>query len=235
MNMRLFLLSIGLVLGFVASAWGAGCGAAAAQGELCTFESDAGKYFPDEVKKFGQGSAARICTRAGKRTVALFASPVKANDLGVCFFWTRDMNAPVQSNGFPKRTLLMMPGKAPCPRQDDAAYISNDGVPDGVFAELVSRWDAGHFTFPEMKDQGGKKIDFAKIYRTTEGEKRFVLGGVQYESYMPDVYGASSNGSGAFTFIVSDTREPSSSYLFHADWQHGDLRITDVEYLISGC
>ena len=121
--MRLFLLSIGLLASVVANAW-AGC-TTASRGVHCGYESDAAKYYPDEAKKFGNGSAAYICTRDGVQTTGEFATPVTAGEAGVCYFWIRDMNAKLPENESPKHYLKMRVASGACPAQDDAGYIDN--------------------------------------------------------------------------------------------------------------
>src|ERR1700728_309279 len=97
--MRLILLSLCLLAGIMANAW-AGC-ATASRGMHCRYESDAAKYYPDEAKKFGAGSAAYICMRDGVRTSGNFATPVAAGEAGVWFFRIRKMAVKVPEKEFP--------------------------------------------------------------------------------------------------------------------------------------
>ncbi|HEX4860313.1 MAG TPA: hypothetical protein VFV07_03690 [Rhizomicrobium sp.] len=239
--MRVFLCSIALVLGFMATAW-AGC-TTAGRGVHCGYDLDAAKYYPDEAKKFGAGSAAYICTRDGARTAGVFATPVAAGEAGVCYFWVRNMDAKVPENEFPKRYLKMHVASGACPAQDDFGYIDDDNVPDGVFAALVTRWNTTGllpgkgFAFPPLTAEQRKsgQVDFDAMLRTSEGRKRFKLVAVYADEFAPDTLFPSAKRAAGIDLIVTDSLKPAETYYFVVDWSDGDFRIVAVNYMISGC
>lgn len=239
--MRLFLLSIGLLAGVMANAW-AGC-ATASHGVHCGYEPNAAKYYPDEAKKFGAGSAAYVCTRDGAQTVGEFATPVVAGEAGVCYFWIRDMTAKVPQSEFPKRYLKMRVAKGACPAQDDPDYIDNTDVPDGIFAAVVTHWNAAGsspgngFAFPPLTAEQRKSgdVDFSAILRTPEGRKRFKLAAVYLDEFAPDTAFESSKRAAAVDLVVTDSVDKSQDYYLGVDWSNGDFRIVTVNYLIFGC
>jgi hypothetical protein len=239
--MRLFLLSIGLLVGVVANAW-AGC-ATASRGLHCGYESNAAKYYSDEAKKFGAGSAAYVCMRDGVQTVGEFATPVASGEAGVCYFWIRDMTAKVPADEFPKRYLKMRVANGTCPGQDDPGYIDNRDVPDGIFAALVTRWNAtglspeDGFAFPPLTAEVRKsgQVDFNAVLATHEGRKRFKLVAVYPDEFAPDAVFRSTARAGVTDLVVTDSMEPSERYYFGVDWSKGVFRIVAVNYLIFGC
>ena len=218
--MRVFLCSIALVLGFVATAW-AGC-ATAGRGVHCGYEFDAAKYYPDEAGKFGRGSAAYICTRDGARTAGEFATPVATGEAGVCYFWIRDMEAKLPGNKSPKRYLKMSVADGACPAQDDPGYIDNFDVPDGIFATLVTRWNAtglspaGGFAFPPLTDEQRKAghADFGAMLKTPEGRKRLKLAAVYSDEFGPDSVFPWTKRAAATDLVVTDSLEPAERYYF---------------------
>ena len=239
--MRLILLSLCLLAGVMANAW-AGC-ATASRGMHCGYDFNAAKYYSDETKKFGAGSAAYICMRDGVQTSGNFATPVAAGDAGVCYFRLRNMDAKVPENEFPKRYLKMRVATGACPAQDDPGYLDNDDVPDGVFSALVTRWNAtglspgGGFAFPPLTIEQRKsgQVDFNAMLATPEGRKRFKLAAVYADDFGPDSVFPWTKRASAIDLVVTDSTEPAETYYFVADWSKGDFRIVAVNYLISGC
>jgi hypothetical protein len=233
--MRLLLLSIGLLASVMASAW-AGCGTAN-RGEHCGYEPNAAKYYPDEAGRFGAGSAAYVCARDGVRTVGEFATPVASGEAGVCYFWIRDMTAKVPESAFPKRYLKMRVANGACPGQDDPGYIDNKDVPDGIFAALVTRWNAAGFAFPPLTAEGRKagQLDFNAMLATPEGRKRLKLAAIYLDELGPDMEFESKTRATVADLVVTDSMKPSENYYFGVDWSNGDFRIVSVNYLITGC
>lgn len=233
--MRLFFYSIAMVLGFVAAAWAQSCGAAHREPVRCFYSSDAAKYYPDEARMFGAGSAVKVCRENGADVPHLFATPVMHGDAGVCYFWVRDMDRKLAPSEFPDRRLMMRAADGACPAQDDASYIENNGVPDGIFAALANAWNAGAFEFPPLNEEARKRgdADFNAVLKTADGRKRFVLREIEYAIVRADNLTADKRG-GAFNLVVypSDSRD---SYYFWVDWSQGAFRVVNFETLIPGC
>jgi hypothetical protein len=231
--MRLFILSIAMVAGFVASAWAAGCGVASRVEVRCDYSWDAAKYDPDEAKVFGAGSAVKLCPDNGVMKPILFASAPLRGAYGVCYFWVRDMTKAVAPSAFPERSLYMRPARDPCPRQDAAGYIENENMPDGVFAELMSEWNSGTLMFPPPAPNG---IDFAALLKTAKGQARFSVWLAESTNWRPhaDAEAPSGHASG-FVLEVSDSEDPSGFYDIDIDWSNGAFRVTGITGTISGC
>ena len=229
--MRLFLLGLCILLGATASA------RADETAPACSYEWDAAKYFPAEAANFGAGSAVRVCTRDGVKKANLFATPIARGQAGVCYFWVSfEDGAPPQTEHV-KRYLRMQLANGACPRQDDAGYLDNDDVPDGVFAELTRRWNAGRFAFPPMsaEDRGSGMADFAALTKTVDGRKRFKLTAMSTDAAQPDMTISPDVQAATIDMIVGDSEHPCKRYFLAVDWMDGDFKILKVTQYGSGC
>lgn len=233
--MRLFFYSIAMALGLVAAAWAQGCGTAHREPVRCFYSADAAKYYPDEAGRFGAGSAVKVCRENGIDVPHLFATPVKRGDAGVCYFWVRDMDKKVTPPEFPDRRLMMRAADGACPAQDDASYIENESVPDGIFASLMNQWNAGAFEFAPLNEEARKRgdVDFNAVLKTAEGRRRFALREIDYAMVRADDLTPDKRG-GSFNLIVypEGSRD---SYYFWVDWSQGAFRVVNFEILIPGC
>jgi hypothetical protein len=214
--MRLFLASIALTIGFVATAWAAGCGTAR-PAAACAYSWDAAKYDPDQARQFGEGSAVKLCTVDGAMKPTLFATPIARGDKGVCFFWVGAVGAPTLA-----RTLMMQPASGSCPRQDDPGYVENRNVPDGVFAELMSQWKSGALTLPDA-------------FKTRLDRKRVVIREVTSGNWQENSGFENRARAGSFVIVADDPDKRASSYNIEVDWTQGAFRVTGVTMTLSGC
>src|SRR5947207_785295 len=148
--MRVFLLSISLLISIAATAW-ASC-TSASKDSSCHFEWDASKRFPQEAKRLGRGAAVYICN--GKNARVLLASPIKRHPTGVCSFWWQNMDAKEGTSQEDMRQQVMQISSGACPRQSDPSYIDSTKVSEEMFGEIMRKWDAagssdkGRFAFP---------------------------------------------------------------------------------------
>jgi hypothetical protein len=240
--MRLFLLTVGMVMAVMANSW-AGCSDRAAEGSQCGYEWDAAKRYPDEAKLFGAGTATFVCTRNGVQVGALSYTPVVRGVAGVCYFWVRDMDAKVEPGRYPTRDVYMQRANGSCPRQDDAGYIMNSNVPDGVFAALLERWDAtvhsrpDGFTFPALtaEERARGDLDFAALLATPQGRARFKVVGLFGGMVTPDEEFRFTTRAGSIDIAVSDAEHPSETYEMKVDWTPNGFQIVDVGEFILGC
>lgn len=186
---------------------------------------------------------ANCSTSHGNDRPSLEFSPVVRGEAGVCYFWVRGMGANVNVNEFPKRTLRMQMAHGACPNPDDANYIENTNVPDGIFVAIMNAWSEtlssskGGFQFPPFSD-ADRKIgmdDFATLVKTSEGKKRLSIVGVDANSFGPDSSMTLEARAGGIDLVVIDSEQPSMTYYLIVDWVGDRFQIVGINTIISGC